>query len=120
MGGKKKPGRFTIQFNMEDPQQRAAAEFLEQQGRRKAQLLTNAVLRYLQTGQGYGEGTAGVSEEALEQMMLSILKKHPQLAAGQDAAPAAAKAAPPEPWADTGGDDALKAITNTLAAFQKQ
>lgn len=118
MGGKKKPGRFTIQFNMEDPQQRAAAEFLEQQGRRKAQLLTNAMLHYLQIGQG--EGPAGVSEEALEQMMLSILKKHPQVAAGQDVAPAAAKAAPPEPWADTGGDDALRAITNTLAAFQKQ
>lgn len=120
MGGKKTPGRFTIQFNMEDPQQRAAAEFLEQQGRRKAQLLTNAILRYLQTGRGCGEGPAGVSEEALEQMMLSILKKHPQLAAGRDAAPAAAKAAPPEPWADADGDDALKAITNTLAAFQKQ
>lgn len=115
MGGKKTPGRFTIQFNMEDPQQRAAAEFLEQQGRRKAQLLTNAILRYLQTGQG--EGPAGVNEETLEQMMLSILKKHPQLA---DAAPAAAKAAPPEPGADAGGDDALRAITNTLAAFQKQ
>lgn len=120
MGGKKTPGRFTIQFNMEDPQQRAAAEFLEQQGRRKAQLLTNAVLRYLQTGQGCGEGPAGVSEEALEQMMLSILKKNPQLTSGRDAVPAAAKAAPPEPWADAGGDDALRAITNTLAAFQKQ
>ena len=33
MGEKKKPGRFTLQFNLEDPQQRAVSELLEQQGR---------------------------------------------------------------------------------------
>lgn len=120
MGGKKAPGRFTIQFNMDDPQQRTVAELLEPQGRRKAQFLTSAVLRYVQEPQG---GTsAGVNEAALEQMMLSILRTHPQsAAAGREAVPApAAKAAPPSgAWAD-GGGDALQAITNTLAAFQKK
>lgn len=48
MGAKKQPGRFTLQFNLEDPQQQAVSELLEQQGRRKAQFLTNAVLCYVQ------------------------------------------------------------------------
>lgn len=40
MSEKKKPGRFTLQFNMEDPQQRMVSELLEQQGRHKAQFIT--------------------------------------------------------------------------------
>ena len=50
MGGKKQPGRFTIQFNAADPQQRQVIELLNQQGRRKAVFLTCAVLAYC--GQG--------------------------------------------------------------------
>ena len=38
-------GRFTLQFNVEDPQQRTAAEILGQQGRRKAQFLTSAIFQ---------------------------------------------------------------------------
>lgn len=62
-----------------------------------------------------------MNEEELEQMMLSILRKHPQLtAAVRKGAPAPAKSAPHSGvWADEGGD-ALQAITNTLAAFQKK
>lgn len=36
MAAKKQPGRFTIQFNAADPQQRQVIELLNQQGRRKA------------------------------------------------------------------------------------
>ena len=46
MGGKKQPGRFTIQFNLSDPQQRQVIELLNEQGRRKAVFLTAAVLSY--------------------------------------------------------------------------
>lgn len=122
MGGKKAPGRFTIQFNMDDPQQRTVVGLLEPQGRRKAQFLTSAVLHYVQEPQSQGGAPAGMNEEELEQMMLSILRKHPQLtAAGQEVAlPPAAKAAPLSgAWTD-GDGDALQAITNTLAAFQQQ
>ena len=48
MGEKKKPGRFTLQFNMEDPQQRMASDLLEQQGRHKAQFIASAILSYIQ------------------------------------------------------------------------
>lgn len=54
MGGKKQPGRFTLQFNAADPQQRQVIELLNQQGRRKAVFLTCAVLAYC----GQGAATA--------------------------------------------------------------
>lgn len=62
-----------------------------------------------------------MNEAALEQMMLSTLKKHPQLTAtGQEDTPAPVSATShSNAWAD-GGNGALQAITNTLAAFQKQ
>lgn len=47
MDGKKDPGKFTVRFNIADPQQRAAAEMLNRQGRCKAQFITNAVLYYI-------------------------------------------------------------------------
>lgn len=121
MGGKKAPGRFTIQFNMSDPHQRTVAELLEPQGRRKAQFLTSAVLCYVQEPQGQGGASAGMKEEELEQMMLSILRKHPQLTAPsqEDTLASVNAASHSDTWVD-GGSDALQAITNTLAAFQKQ
>lgn len=47
MGEKKDPGKFTIRFNIADPQQQAVAEMLNRQGRYKAQFITNAVMLYI-------------------------------------------------------------------------
>lgn len=47
MGDKKDPGKFTIRFNIADPQQQAVAELLNRQGRYKAQFITNAVILYV-------------------------------------------------------------------------
>lgn len=46
MGDKKDPGKFTIRFNVADPQQQAVVELLNRQGRYKAQFITSAVLFY--------------------------------------------------------------------------
>lgn len=46
MDSKKYPGKFTVRFNLADPQQQEAVRLLNQQGRFKAQFLTNAVLHY--------------------------------------------------------------------------
>ena len=81
MGEKKKPGRFTLQFNMEDPQQRMAAELLEQQGRHKAQFIATAILSYIQRpSQGHDGGPPAIDEAALERMLLAIMEKHPRFA----------------------------------------
>lgn len=44
---KKDPYKFTIQFNGGDPSHQQIAEMLNQQGRRKAQFLVNAVMHYI-------------------------------------------------------------------------
>ena len=41
---KKDPGKFTVRFNIADPQQKAVIDLLNQQGRYKAQFLTSAIL----------------------------------------------------------------------------
>lgn len=128
MGGKKKPGRFTLQFNQEDPQQRMVSEVLEQQGRHKAQFITSAVLLYVQCPkpQGSDKGLSAIDETALEQMMLTIIEKHPQFAVAAPSDPSEAEGPPAQdaptarPWENTIGDDALKAISDTLAAFQQR
>lgn len=119
MGEKKKLGRFTLQFNLEDPQQRTVSELLEQQGRHKAQFLTNAVLCYAQNQQRHGETPVGVSEDALEQMILSILNKYPQFTSTKQKSDLVSGKSPFESRAKLDDDAALLAITSTLAAFQK-
>lgn len=127
MGEKKKPGRFTLQFNLEDPQQRIASELLEQQGRHKAQFIASAIMLYIQSPkpQGHDGGPPAIDEAAMERMMLSILAKHPQFAAAAPSEPPGTEDHPApatsdkRPWEDTMGKDALDAINDTLAAFQQ-
>ena len=45
MGEKKNAGRFCLQFNLSDPRHLQAIALLEQQSRRKAQFIVEAVLR---------------------------------------------------------------------------
>jgi hypothetical protein len=44
---KKDQFKFTIQFSPGDPHHRQVAEFLNNQGRRKAQFIVNAILHYI-------------------------------------------------------------------------
>lgn len=124
MGEKKKPGRFTIQFSMGDPQQRAVAEILDEKGRRKAQFITNAVLQYTESKpEAHGTALAGIDEKLLEQMVLSVIQKSPQIEAAVRRSSIQA-AVPPEPdtsasWEDADSESALAAISNTLNAFKR-
>ena len=126
MGEKKKPGRFTLQFNMEDPQQRMASELLEQQGRHKAQFIASAVLSYIQhPPQGHGGDPPPIDEAALERMLLAIMEKHPRFAGTAPGEPPGAEVPPASAtsgkrsWEDAMGKDALDAINDTLALFQQ-
>lgn len=82
MAEKKIPCRFTIGFNPGDPAHRQTAEILNQQGRRKAQFLVNAVLHYvhcpetpdlpeLRTEQGGGM----MGQKDVEMMVIRILEE---------------------------------------------
>ena len=73
MAEKKMPGRFTVQFNMDDPQQREVADFLERLGRHKAQIITNALLHYLSCEKAASVPLSGGA--ILESRLLDIIKK---------------------------------------------
>lgn len=76
MPAKKTPGRFTLQFNLKDPQQKDAADYLERQGRHKAQFLTSAILHYLHCPETPDiPQTSFPDQVELEGLVLSILRR---------------------------------------------
>lgn len=132
MAAKKQPGRFTIQFNAADPQQRQVIELLNQQGRRKAAFLTSAVLYYC--GQGAVPAVPPPTPESamIEQIVQKILAAKnldtlaqvgdqpdllpptlPRETPGMPAAMTQTAAAEPELAADD-----LAAICNTIDVFR--
>ncbi len=115
---KKMPGRFTIQYDMEDPRQRAASEILEQQGRRKAKFLASAILQYTQSG-----GTpapAGVDMDTVKRMMLEILNNDPDFSLAAEKVHNVDEQSPPaESWNEPDSERTMTAISKTLAAFQR-
>lgn len=121
MADKKKPGRFTIQFNLKDPQQRKASGLLEGQGRYKAHFIAAAILQYEQR-----EGNAvfdSVDKEMIKNILLELLTTDPDvLAARMDAPCAPVEEKQALSWDETlrpDEDRNLMAISNTLAAFQR-
>lgn len=99
MEDKKYPGKFTVRFNIADPQQRMAAELLNQQGRCKAQFLTNAVLFYVRAA---SDGQLTPAPEAMSQRTIQ-----------QDLIPD--EKSVPEQRPD---DNDMESIRRTMEAFQ--
>lgn len=131
--GKKYPGRFTIQFNLGDPQQERAAELLERQGRKKASFITDALLHYIsctETPDICVPPTVSMAE--IEKIVLAVLEKQAARegdagtlikptdnhACEQYTAQATDSEVIPEDLQALLGNDSLAAITSTLAAFQ--
>lgn len=137
MGGKKQPGRFTIQFNAADPQQRQVIELLNQQGRRKAVFLTCAVLAYCGQGTAPAIPPPSVEPAMIEQIVQRVLQQnrtgtpvHPhgtkavEPVSHTTVAPAAQQSVSP-PLSLLADDDSdlpdndLAAICDTIDAFRR-
>ena len=73
MNGKKDPGKFTLRFNLCDPQQCRAAELLTRQGRSKAQFIANAVLHYIDGQSSVFQGAPAMDSEQLRLLVEDIL-----------------------------------------------
>ena len=127
MAGKKQPGRFTIQFSAADPQQRLVIELLNQQGRRKAAFLTNAVLSYC----GQNVPPAPLPQQmdlaAIEQVVRKVLQECPSPAPDHAPEPGRAPSAPyrksAQPTAAAPAetelpDDVLGIISDMIDAFR--
>lgn len=126
MADKKNPGRFTIQFNHGDPKQQSVAELLEQQGRHKAQFITNAVLHYINCPETPEAAPPQTVDKALiEKLVLEILERQgskaimpvENLQVQEQSAPEVNSEIPSE-LEKLFGKDGLSAITSTLSAFQ--
>lgn len=117
MDGKKDPGKFTVRFNLCDPQQRQAAELLNRQGRSKAQFIANAVLHYVGGIQAPTSQGASLNSEQLRQLVEDVLaqrQKPPQQVSS------AGPKAPSSADNDALNDMERRVIFQTLDAFQQQ
>lgn len=115
---KRNPGRFTIQFNMNDPMHLAAASILDRQGRHKAQFIVNAISFYQAyhgagnnrrtpaaagpPGGGPCEITTCEEEAALQSSSLTIIHSSEEDRKSLD---------------EIFEEAELSAVTNTLASF---
>lgn len=127
---KKDPGKFTVRFNMADPQQKAVIDLLNQQGRYKAQFLTSAILHYVQCLETPDIRSAAVDSTEIERIVRHVLAQQ------QTAAPSALRQGGQEPgeavvpWEEPDSslpdtrnpaeDADNAAILQTLDAFRKQ
>lgn len=108
MDAKKDPGKFTIRFCMSDPRQRRAVAVLNEQGRLKAQFLTNAILHYVDAP------TSLPPREELEPMLEQIVK-----CILDEREDKTAKRTTSTELAEALTADSLSAITSTLRAFRR-
>ena len=77
MTDKKDPGKFTIRFNICDPQHKAVVDLLNRQGRSKAQFLVSAVLHYINCKETPEVSVPVPNQAALEEMILAIRRLPP-------------------------------------------
>lgn len=128
MAEKKELYKFTIQFNPADPTHRQTADLLNQQGRRKAQFLVNAVMHYIHCPETPDMIPPAALDTALIETVVRRILKEQKV----DAAPANTKpGCPPkvssqaseavqfDEASDMLGAEGLAAIANTMAMFRK-
>lgn len=78
MGEKKDSFRFTVQFNAGDPNHQQVAAILNEQGRRKAQFLVNAVTHYMNCPETPEAAAAPrIDRQTVEQLVREIVQYAP-------------------------------------------
>lgn len=124
---KKDPGKFTVRFNIADPQQRTVIQLLNEQGRYKAQFLTSAVLHYVHcTKTSDIHGIPTMTSEEIERIVRNILSEQqridpPQEIAASDSLPKeSGSTLPTIDSTDLLGDADKEAIFQTMSAFHKK
>lgn len=127
MADKKSPGRFTLNFHVEDPKQMAAVRVLNRQGRTKAQFITDAILHYMNCPESPAIELPSqqMDEERIRQIVRSLLQEQvslrPQAPTSRlqgEPAQVESLLAPADVGGDSPFDEAqLAAIAKTMAAF---
>ena len=117
-----------MQFNAGDPSHQQVAAILNEQGRRKAQFLVNAVIHYINCPES-PEATAApkIDRQTVEQLVREILSnmqpENTPTAEGNtpgDFPPVTASESIPFDAAAMLGEDGFHSLLNSLAAIQEQ
>lgn len=126
MPEKKEQNKFTIQFNSADPAHQQVTDILNQQGRRKAQFLVNAVQHYLHCPETPDIPQATPMDiNAIEHIVRRILEEQNKpVPAKQEAVKGHIRRPKTESVhydeaTELLGEDGLAAIANSIAAFRK-
>lgn len=127
MGEKKDTFRFTVQFNAGDPGHRQTAAILNEQGRRKAQFLVNAVLHYINCPESpEAAAPSPLDRQEVERLVREILADmRPEVTpvvkddAPKDTPAAASSESIPLDATAMLGEDGFQSLLSSLAAIQK-
>ena len=123
---KKDPNKFTILFNGADPQHMQVVDILNQQGRRKAQFVVNAVQHYLHCSETPDiPQPAPVDTSAIETIVRRIMEEHTGRQTPPEVKQEPAKRTVKSEQIDFGdaaellGEEGVAAIRNTMANFRR-
>lgn len=127
MGEKKDAFRFTVQFDAGDPGHRQTAAILNEQGRRKAQFLVNAVLHYINCPETpEAAALPPLDRQEVERLVREILADmRPEATpvakddALKDTPTATSSESIPLDAAAILGEDGFQSLLSSLAAIQK-
>lgn len=127
MPEKKEQNKFTIQFNPADPAHRQVMDLLNQQGRRKAQFIVNAIQHYLHCKETPDiPQSVPVDTRIIEDIVQRILERQNHVHRGEtmtepkNAADGSSESISfDNETAELLGESGLTAIANTMAAFRK-
>ena len=127
MGEKKDSFRFTVQFNAGDPSHQQVAAILNEQGRRKAQFLVNAVTHYMNCPETPEAAAAPpLDRQEVERLVREILADlRPEATpvakddALKDTPTATSSESIPLDAAAMLGEDGFHSLMDSLAAIQK-
>ncbi len=127
---KKEDNKFTIQFNPADPQHAQTISILNQQGRRKAQFITNAVMHYLHCSNTPEiPQAAPIDTAAIETIVRRIMEEQnkPLSVPEKETAKSEPQRSKPktesirfDEAAELLGEDGVAAIANTMAMFRRK
>ncbi len=124
MPDKNNPGKFTVQFSLSDPCHRQTADILNEQGRRKAQFIVNAVMHYINCPETPNISQPVIDNSLIESIVRRIMEEQqPQIKDNTPQDTRTVKKSQSISFSnaeDVLGADGIAAIKNSMASFRNR